>query len=224
MILDTKTEPVALPPPEILPDYNAAVSGGPSNQRRPTQAPVIYTFSDWAKGTMLLMPPRSESPEQRPLYRITVELDLNPFLPVSYITKVMRCTGDENDMVAEFAFSLNQKRAVIRLADTATRLSSVINNINSSPKHFNWVLGTRLHWDCRTSLDDGSPLCICSLPGKPQRNGTRAQDIQIASFVPPPIDASPPLPEATLTIFPHGHEHMDEILVSALVVERMLTR
>ncbi|KAF8166824.1 hypothetical protein BJ912DRAFT_1002044 [Pholiota molesta] len=196
---------------EALPDYNAAV------------APVTYTFSDWAQSTMLLMPPR-ESLDKRPLYRVTVELDLNPFLPVSYVTKVMRCAGGASDLIGEFAFSLNQKRAVIRLADTATRLSNVIYSINSSPKHFNWVLGTRLHWDCRKSLDDGSPLCICSLPGQPQQNGTIAQDIQIASFVPPPIDASPPLPEATLTIFPHAQKFMDEIVVSALVVERMLTR
>lgn len=46
---------------------------------------------------------------------------------------------------------------------------------------------------------------------------------QLASFVPPPIDATPPLPDATLTVFPDGHEAFDHILVSALVVDRKLT-
>ena len=46
---------------------------------------------------------------------------------------------------------------------------------------------------------------------------------QLASFVPPPVDASPPLPDATLTVFPDGHEYFDHILISALVVERKLT-
>ncbi|KAF8958193.1 hypothetical protein BDZ97DRAFT_1782989 [Flammula alnicola] len=220
MIIDSK-QPNA---PENLPDYDAAVRSGPP--RQPPEAPVIYTFSDWAQNTMLLMPPR-DAPNQRPLYRITVELDLNPLLPVSYVTKVVRCGGDDSNLVGEFAFALNNKRAVIRLGDTATRLSNAVFSVNSSPKHFNWILGIRLHWDCRTSLDDGSPMCICYLPSPSSQRGqsSRPQEtIQIASFVPPPLDASPPLPEATLTIFPYGHKLIDEIVVSALVIERMLTR
>ena len=50
-----------------------------------------------------------------------------------------------------------------------------------------------------------------------------SRQIQLASFVPPPIDASPPLPDATLTVFPDGHEYFEHILISALVVERKLT-
>jgi hypothetical protein len=38
--------------------------------------------------------------------------------------------------ICSYSFSLNQKRAVIRLADTATRLSNVIYSINSSPVCF----------------------------------------------------------------------------------------
>ena len=45
----------------------------------------------------------------------------------------------------------------------------------------------------------------------------------MASFVPPPLDASPPLPAATLTVFPDGHELFDHIMMSALVVERKIT-
>jgi len=43
---------------------------------------------------------------------------------------------------------------------------------------------------------------------------------QVATFVPPPMDASPPGPAAMLTVFPNGWAYFDEILISALVVER----
>lgn len=51
---------------------------------------------------MLLMPPQ-EDENQQPLYRITVQLDLNPFLPVSYITRVFQCNG-LGELLAEFGF------------------------------------------------------------------------------------------------------------------------
>ena len=62
---------------------------------------------------------------------------------------------------------------------------------------------------------------ILSRDAIPQCLDSRNQ--QLASFVPPPIDASPPLPDATLTVFPDGHEYFDHILISALIVERKLT-
>jgi hypothetical protein len=48
---------------------------------------------------------------------------------------------------------------------------------------------------------------------------------QLASFVPPSPDASPPLPAAVLTVFPDGHQDnlFDHIVLSALIVERKLT-
>lgn len=47
---------------------------------------------------------------------------------------------------------------------------------------------------------------------------------QLASLVTPPLDASPPLPNATLTVFPDGHRHplFDHIVLSSLVIERKL--
>ncbi|PPQ78495.1 hypothetical protein CVT25_011836 [Psilocybe cyanescens] len=182
-------------------------------RRNQPENPTIYTFTGWFQDSMYLMPP-SDAANQTPLYRICVELDLNPFLPVSYVTKIIR-------------ISLNNKRAVLRMGDTATRLTNVLYSVNSSPKHFNWILAHRLHWDCREILEDGSPLCICYLPlsnQTSQPSSSAPQSIKIAVLIPPPPDRSPPHPDATLTVYPLGHQIMDEILVSALVVERMLTR
>lgn len=67
-----------------------------------------------------------------------------------------------------------------------------------------------------------SPFCAASAAhGRSQCSDYEGS--QLASFVPPPIDASPPLPEATLTVFPSGHEYFDHILISALIVERKMT-
>ena len=65
--------------------------------------PVIYTFTGWAQGSdsILLIPPQ-EAESQQPLYRITVHLDLNPFLPVSYITNVFRCGVEDGELVGKF--------------------------------------------------------------------------------------------------------------------------
>ncbi|KAF8874879.1 hypothetical protein CPB84DRAFT_1890733 [Gymnopilus junonius] len=206
MIIDSKEKSA-----ELLPNYDAVV-GSQSLIRNPPPTPVVYNFTGWSQNSMLVMPPR-DSPVQQPLYRITVELDMNPFLPVSYVTRIFRCGVADTDLVGEFSFALNNKRAVLTMGDTSTRLANALFSVNSNPRHFNWMLGNRLHWDCRETTENGSPMCIVS-----------TDSIQLATFVPPPPDRSPPLPDATLTIFPYGHRLMDDIVVSALVVERMLNR
>ena len=67
--------------------------------------PVIYRFTGWTQGSdsILLMPPQ-EADNQQPFYRITVQLDLNPFLPISYITRVFRCGVEDWELVGYFGF------------------------------------------------------------------------------------------------------------------------
>jgi hypothetical protein len=108
---------------------------------------------------MLLLPPR-EAENQQPLYRITVQLDLNPFLPVSYITRVFRCGAEDGELVGEFGFgrlsnlifgrflsryftdylhrlTWNGRPGWLQIGDTtARRISSVLTNgasVNSFP-------------------------------------------------------------------------------------------
>ncbi|KAF9523214.1 hypothetical protein CPB83DRAFT_863200 [Crepidotus variabilis] len=287
MIIDQKKDPED----SSLPNYDTAVR---AQVRQPSRTQTIaYAFTPWTGASMLLVPHSTIATQDvRPLYRVAVELDLNPLLPVSYTTRVTRCGHNEGDLVGEFSLSLNSTRAVLRMGDHSTRLSRVLFSVNSSPRHFNWILSHRLHWDCRKSLDDGSPMCICyiaaqssdsrsqSLPPQPHASASSTHaplpngltypqslnaaphhlrhahsrqhmnghqlpspatsttsltpaikaSVQVAVFVPPPPEASPPLPDATLTIYPSNlgekdrQKLMDEIVVSALVIERMLNR
>jgi len=118
--------------------------------------------------------------------------------------------------VGQFEFSLNRKRAIVTMGDTTANLQRVLIGVGGSARHWIWSFrGLDLLWDCRTTLDDGSPMCICS--------NTDASATQLALFVAPPPDASP-LPAAVLTIFPDGHQDamFDHILLSALVIVRGL--
>ncbi|KDQ31672.1 hypothetical protein PLEOSDRAFT_153892 [Pleurotus ostreatus PC15] len=222
------TSPNELDPEvEGLPDYavsNASHSRPPqySLHTRPSHA-LVYTFTDWASDSLLLMPPRPPSSPSssrltipHPVYHISVSLNLNPFLPISYTTTIRHGGDAQGPFVGSFEMSLSQMRAIVTIGDITTRLSRILSSVNGSLRHWTWDCGNvHLRWDCRNVLDDGSPMCICYAHD--------SVSTQLASFVPPPINASPPLPAATLTVFPEGHDCFDHILISALIVERKRT-
>lgn len=52
--------------------------------------PLTYTFTDWHSNRVYLVPPEGAEPETVTSYSIAVELNLNPFLPLSYVTTVRR--------------------------------------------------------------------------------------------------------------------------------------
>jgi len=158
------------------------------------------------------MPPQT-SADLSPLYNITVSLDLNPFVPLSYVTTVKRGSTQAGDVVGSFELSINQKRAFVTLGDVTRRLADVMWSVHgSSERYWDWFISdVKLQWDCRTTLDDGSPICVCY---------HAPSSDQVATFVPPPLDVTPPGPAAVLTVFPDGWEWFDQILLSALVIER----
>ncbi|KAF7290666.1 hypothetical protein MIND_01306900 [Mycena indigotica] len=201
-----------------LPDYLTSNRSQPprySRVRKPKN-PLTYTFTQPGFGNLndpMVMVPPSDSDDQG-RYRVSVALNLNPFVPVSYRTTIHRVQETQEAFIGDFELSLNHRRAIVTIGDVTTRLVNVLYSINSSSRHWSWrwdEIGLR--WDCRTTLEDGSPMCICY---------TLASTTQLATFVPPPLDAPHPLPEAVLTIFPDGHEFFDHILLSALIVQRKM--
>ncbi|KAI0821823.1 hypothetical protein BC628DRAFT_1341096 [Trametes gibbosa] len=149
-----------------------------------------------------------------PVYNISVSLNLNPFVPLSYVTTLRRGPSELGELVAPSRLGVMHSRGILRMNHRAIRMSTVLKKDGYSPRKFRWQYANSvILWDCRTTLDDGSPMCICS----------DINSHQIASFVPPPPDPPQPPPAAVLTVFPDGHELFDHILLSALVVERKLT-
>jgi len=202
--------------PNVISGTSASSSRPPMySVPRPSQ-PQIYTFTTWSEDTTLLLPP-STARNRSPLYRISVALNLNPFAPLSYITTVRRGGDIDGEVAGEFELAVAHSRATVTLGNHSVRMASVLTNFDQSPpprtiwrwKHSN----VDFRWDCRTTLEDGSPMCVC----------LDARKLQLASFVPPPLDASPPVPDATLTVFPDGHQFLDDILLSALVIVRKMT-
>ncbi|KAI0628644.1 hypothetical protein C8Q77DRAFT_360392 [Trametes polyzona] len=195
-----------IPPPSLPPSY--ALTARPSR-------PQIYTFSSRSNTSMVLLPSSDVDSTLTPVYNISVSLNLNPFAPLSYVTAVRRGLDEESmELVGEFELGVMHSRATLTMNGRSTRMSSVLKQEGYSPRKWKWEYGgVTLRWDCRATLDDGSPMCICS----------DSSSHQIASFVPPPPDPPQPPPAATLTVFPDGHEAFDHILLSALVIERKIT-
>ncbi|TBU23870.1 hypothetical protein BD311DRAFT_767553 [Dichomitus squalens] len=220
---DPFTDDYADPPSPVetlLPDYTTEANTQPPSLppsysliARPP-APRIYTFSSWSNDSMFLLPSRDVDRTLTPIYNISVALNLNPFVPLSYVTTVRRGMDEQGELIGEFELAVMHSRAILKMGNHSTRMSNVLKKDGHSSRKFVWVYGdVELRWDCRTTLEDGSPMCIC----------TDRRSHQVASFVPPPLEASPPPPAATLTVFPDGHELFDHILMSALVVERKMT-
>lgn len=56
----------------------------------------------WNTNSMFLVPPRSVDPGRGALYFISVELNLNPFIPLSYVTSVHRGSDTSGELIGEF--------------------------------------------------------------------------------------------------------------------------
>ncbi|KAF8991126.1 hypothetical protein BDQ17DRAFT_1433277 [Cyathus striatus] len=89
---------------DALPDYATLMRSHPPRSR--SYSPLIYSFTEWIhdtlSGSMLLMPP-PEAQDQRPLYKVTADLDLNPFVPMSYVTRIHRAGTELGELVGEFS-------------------------------------------------------------------------------------------------------------------------
>ncbi|KAF5388486.1 hypothetical protein D9757_004580 [Collybiopsis confluens] len=205
------------PVSSILPDYHSSEDSRPplySRHSRP-DIPISYSFSDLGYHDIMLLVPQSSA--ALPSYKISVSLNLNPLLPISVVTRVEMENSQEDvfTVVAsdsggtehgyQPAYSAQQR--AIKCGYIA---SALVMDLDSSDPIID---NMELRWDCRTRLDDGSPMCVCY----------DSLDRQLATFVPPPLLVPPPLPPAVFTVFPDGHQHFEHILMSMLVVQRKMS-
>lgn len=97
---------------------------------RPSQ-PLTYTFTPFTSGTTLLMPPQTVA-DLSPAYNISVALDLNPFVPLSYITTIRQGGTAAGQVVGSFELSINQRRGSVTIGMTTKRLANVLWSIQGS--------------------------------------------------------------------------------------------
>ncbi|KAL6302443.1 hypothetical protein BKA93DRAFT_393865 [Sparassis latifolia] len=91
-------------------------SGPPANPSSPLPRhfnPVVYTFAQNSFNSMML----SADPQQSPLcYHVSVQM--NCFIPSSYITTVRRGNSEDGEMVGSFEMGISQKRSTVTIDNT----------------------------------------------------------------------------------------------------------
>ncbi|KAF8235569.1 hypothetical protein L208DRAFT_738500 [Tricholoma matsutake] len=187
-------------PAESPPEYTVA--------RRPTE-PVLYSFSRVSPNAMLLIPP-SHAPDTRPLYHISV--NLNCFNPLSAITCIRRGATEYGEYVGDFELGISSQPATICFRDREFLMSSLITKLGSREGCvWHWMSNSPTHavrWDTRPS----PAVCSTGLPSNPP----------LAKFYPSAGLRRPstPAPISRLQVMPQGHERLDDILISLLIIER----
>ncbi|KAF9482614.1 hypothetical protein BDN70DRAFT_874791 [Pholiota conissans] len=188
--------------------------------------PVTYTFSSLgpASGAVILVPP-ADLPDTRPLYHISISHD--PFLPHCLITSVMRGGTTNGTYVGGFTTITgiddmkNQAetvciRAAVHSFYTVFR-ETTIKNKGMACHTFSWLPSNTfttkhtLKWTTSKTWPQTS-LSTCTL-------ASDSGQTKIAEFT-PCDQLKEPFSENALMVMPAGHSHLDDILISALLLER----
>lgn len=173
-------------------------------------APVRYTFSRISDNSMILVPPPSApAAESHPLYHISVTQNL--FNPFSYVTTIHRGGTENGEFVAEFEHGIAQAPATIYMKGVERTLWSVLTkNGPHSRGVWTWIRssGSPLIWDCEWEV---KKVTLGNRPGV------------LAKFAPAPScrKKNKPAKVAQLEVHPDGQQFFDDILISALAIERM---
>ncbi|KAF8078894.1 hypothetical protein FPV67DRAFT_1663566 [Lyophyllum atratum] len=219
------------PPPPIHPALHYGVSSstasppGYQSTRKPLTS-ITYTF--WPQtipsNSMILAPPLDlENPG--PSYCISV--NMNCFTPTSYITTIKRSSWD-GEVVGDFDAGL------VRIGMTTSKKSNSvcvrgneypiteILKAGHQPFRSSWTWKTPehdkfvyLYWDDSAAM--GVITCFSS---KDRTTGN-----VLARFIPPLHlrKHGRPAEMNRLEVSPQGHEYFDDILMSALILERLRT-
>jgi len=213
--------PLGVRPPPVHPSiqYGIPAATPPvySTANKPT-GPITYTFSPLPSNAMLLVPPENMS-NLLPPYHISISM--NCFTPSSYITTIRRGPKENSEVVVYFEIVLttSKKPSTFCIRGNEYLISDVLE---SSSRIFrnNWTWKpadkpVALFWDDHAG--SGNISCFCSKD--------RITANLLAKFTPRSHlrRSGRPVELTRLEVFPEGHEWLDDILMSALVVERIRT-
>ncbi|PPR02229.1 hypothetical protein CVT24_011457 [Panaeolus cyanescens] len=188
-------------PEESPPQYARA--------RIPT-LPVRYTFCQLSFNTMLLIPP-AESQDTRPQYHISV--NMNCFVPTSFITTIHRGAIAYGRAVAEFEMGISVEKGRVRFGRYENDISAILDKADKNINHTKWTwrppkVRHRLTWDCRSV-----PFTCHSIGPSP---------VLLATFTPRKLNRAIKRPSdpPVLEVSPEGQLHFDHLLLALLIVER----
>ncbi|KAF7307052.1 hypothetical protein MIND_00498300 [Mycena indigotica] len=196
----------------------------PRYSRRPSSS-IVYTFEPLPSNCMLLSPPPKVTESQKP-YHITVSM--NCFTPTSYITSVRKQSWD-GEPVGDFELGATRSGSpgTICLRKNEYPIPDVLTELPSSRSstHFkSWRWEVRginrerpmiLFWD---DFHGGGVLTVYSTDDRNESN-------LLARFTPRTAlrRQGQPVDPPNLLVTPLGHDWYDDILLSALIIERMRT-
>lgn len=187
--------------------------------RRPA-APITYTFTPLPSNSMLLAPPPNVTDSQRP-YHISVSL--NCFSPSSYIT-IIRKNSWDGELVGDFEIGANVRNpGTLCLRGNEHPISELLQS------QFN-VFRTTWEWKVKSFgpdmpmmlfWDDYSGGGVLTCYSSKDRDPTNL----LAKFTPRTSlrRQGQPFEPPTLLVTSVGHDWFDDVLMSALVIERTRT-
>ncbi|KAJ8082642.1 hypothetical protein PM082_008497 [Marasmius tenuissimus] len=201
---DGWAEPEPLPEPEHLP-------GMPNDS-------IMYTFSQVSSSAMVLSPPASLA-SLGPLYHITVAPGL--FNGSATITTIREGGSEAGEFVADF------QTAVAGTQPGTVCISRVLSNVPTSVDCLatrcplglgNWKFtGRKLAWEYSNDTETTERTNSCYFVFADQR-------ILCAKFKPPHgAERHGRKGSAILDVTHQGHQILEQILVSALMIERIVT-
>ncbi|KAI4528300.1 hypothetical protein K523DRAFT_367866 [Schizophyllum commune Tattone D] len=182
--------------------------------RRPTE-PITYVFTPSGANAMLLLPP-SQAADSRPLYHISVAM--NVFVPTSFITTVRRGGTEEGPIVGDFEMGISNKASTVFIRNRECTVHDALHPKTFKGDILTWTLTDKeIQWD----ITSDPRLYICFRMEK-----AVMERVVLARFLP---NRSLRLPDARhrtqmLEVTPAGQEFLDDILLSALIIERRRRR
>ncbi|GJE85406.1 hypothetical protein PsYK624_014850 [Phanerochaete sordida] len=170
-------------------------------------APVLHSFNS--------MVVRSQT-ASIPLYHIAVRM--NCFIPSSYITVITRGDTVEGEEVGQFEMGMTLRKGTITMNGVERVIETVlVKGGNRMSRTWQWKFETDPSKHLSWAFDN--PVKYCYLGTKSVGNSSHF----LATFTPPPLVPRAdgrPAPAATLKVFPAGQAFLDDILISALILER----
>ncbi|KAL4247569.1 hypothetical protein ABKN59_007741 [Abortiporus biennis] len=198
------------------PEMSGSASGltpAEEYKRSVARGSITYTFMQQSFNAMVLI----YQPASVPVYHISTHLNI--FIPSSHITVVHRGDSEAGDLVGQFEMGVSVKKSTVTIDGREKLTDSVLfKGKGRSDRMWQWRWYNDDNMHLSWSFDSQVKQCYLKHKGP----GTQEPPL-LASYTPPPLTPradGKPAPLATMKIYPEGQALFDQILISALIIER----